>query len=132
MFTLSKMLTFLSIVLLSFPTVFGHSYGNINPTVKIPRLRLLQFVVPLRIVHFNNNETYNFKNANCECKSYRICIRKRRNRTSTKCRKLHRRTPKVKKDQKVESLRILTKWSDNSYHICHVHIFYLPGSKIEQ
>jgi hypothetical protein len=26
--------------------VFGHSYGNINPTVKIPRLRLLQFVVP--------------------------------------------------------------------------------------
>ncbi len=33
----------------SFPTVFGHSYGNINPTVKIPRLRLLQFVVPLKI-----------------------------------------------------------------------------------
>jgi hypothetical protein len=26
--------------------VFGHSYGNINPTVKIPRLRQLQFVVP--------------------------------------------------------------------------------------
>jgi hypothetical protein len=25
-----------------------HSYGNINPTVKIPRLRLLQFVVPPR------------------------------------------------------------------------------------
>jgi hypothetical protein len=29
------------------PTVFGHSYSYINPTVKIPRLISLQFVVPL-------------------------------------------------------------------------------------
>jgi len=28
--------------------VFGQSYGNINPTVKIPRLRSLQFVVTLK------------------------------------------------------------------------------------
>jgi hypothetical protein len=46
----------------------------------------------IRIFQFNNDETNNFKTANCECKSYRIGIRKRRNRTSTKCRKLRRRT----------------------------------------
>ena len=32
--------------------VFGHSYGNINPTVKIQRLRSLQFVVPLSMFRF--------------------------------------------------------------------------------
>jgi hypothetical protein len=32
------------------PTVFSHSYGYINPTVKIPRLRSLQFVVPPKII----------------------------------------------------------------------------------
>ncbi len=32
-----------------FPTVSVFSYGQINPTVKIPRLGCTQFVVPLEI-----------------------------------------------------------------------------------
>jgi hypothetical protein len=30
-----------------FPTVSVFSYGQINPTVKMPRLACIQFVVPL-------------------------------------------------------------------------------------
>ncbi len=78
-----------------------------------------------RIVHLNNDETYNFITFNCECKSYRICIRKRRNRKSTKCRKLRRRT--LLRDpsdvwRNLARIQALKMWSPRCYLLLSKHL----------